>query len=146
MAQLEKTTNVPVDGVNYTIRRMAAATGSFIWQRIMGGVIKAQMSAGESAEARPEEEQKKDESTPEQKFKTTYAFASMYFDFKDHEFIQREALRVVSRVEERGGAQLPMPVYSDTIGIAIPEIACDPVLVSRLVIEALSFNLSCFLS
>jgi hypothetical protein len=145
MAQTEKQKDVPIEGANYRLRRMTAAKGSYIWQRVMGGVLKAQSALGGGSKDDESWEDEAERQPAEQRFKTTYAFASMHIDFADHEFIQREALKVVARVEQLAGTEAPMPVVNDAGTIVIPEIADNPMLVSRIVLESLAFNLSCFL-
>jgi hypothetical protein len=146
MAQNEKQKTVDIDGVKYQLRRMSPVKGSYIWQRIMGGVLKAQAAIGgsQSPDAEPAESAA-EQSPVEQRLKTTYAFASMHIDFADHEFIQREALTVVARMENLAGVEAPMPVVNGSGTVVIPELADNPMLVSKVVLESLAFNLSCFL-
>jgi len=95
----------------------------------------------EQPSTKPEEE-----SSAEEKLRGLCGIAFMHLDFKDYEFIQTNSLKVISRVESVGAASTPLPIMTDSGQWAVPEIADDLMLVTRLMVEAIVFNLSSFLA
>ena len=146
----EKTTEVTVGGQRWLIRRMTPTTGSYIWQRLMAAMFKAQMEASAAATETTEVDSKAveaaEKATPEQRLRGMCGIAFMNLSFADTEFMQTAAMKVVSRVEELAGADTPMPVMDDSGRYAIEDVATDPFLVTRLTVEALVFNLAPFLA
>ena len=142
----EKTTEVTVNGQRWLIRRMTPTTGSYIWQRLMASMFKAQMEAGVAEDTVPEPS-KPDEPklTPEQRLRGMCGIAFMHLSFADTEFMQTAAMKVISRVENLAGMDTPMPVMDSDGRYAIEDVASDPFLVTRLTVEALVFSLAPFL-
>jgi hypothetical protein len=144
MQQIARTSTVTVSDQEYQVRKMTAAVGSYIWQLLMAACFKAQQSMPDTKEqpsTKPEEE-----SSAEEKLRGLCGIAFMHLDFKDYEFIQTNSLKVISRVESVGAASTPLPIMTDSGQWAVPEIADDLMLVTRLMVEAIVFNLSSFLA
>lgn len=145
MQQGARTTVVSINEQDYQVRRMTAAVGSYIWQLLMAACFKASQSmpsaAAEEPSTKPAEEK-----PAEEKLRGLCAIAFMHLDFKDYEFIQTNALKVISSMEDAGGTSVPIPVMTDSGQWANTEIADDLMLVTRLMVEALVFNLSSFLA
>ena len=144
----EKTTEVTVQGQRYQVRRMTPTTGSYIWQRLMASMFKAQMEAGAVAEEAPDvkaTEAAAEKPTPEQRLRGICGIAFMHLSFADTEFMQTAAMKVISRVENLAGTDTPMPVMDDSGRYSIEDVASDPFLVTRLTVEALVFSLAPFL-
>ena len=146
----EKTTEVTVQGQRYQVRRMTPTTGSYIWQRLMASMFKAQMEAGaaatEAAEVDSKATEAAEKATPEQRLRGMCGIAFMHLSFTDTEFMQTAAMKVISRVETLAGVATPMPIMDDTGRYAIEDVASDPFLVTRLTVEALVFSLAPFLA
>ena len=87
-----------------------------------------------------------EEKSAEEKLRGLCGIAFMHLDFKDYEFIQTNSLKVISRMEDAGGISAPIPIMTDSGQWAAPEIADDLMLVTRLMVEALVFNLQSFLA
>ena len=144
----EKTTEVTVQGQQWLLRRMTPTTGSYIWQRLMAAMFKAQLDLGQQATEAAEAEEVKDtepKPTPEQRLRGMCGIAFMHLSFADTEFMQTAAMKVISRVETLAGVTSPMPVMDDSGRYAIEDVANDPFLVTRLTVEALVFSLAPFL-
>ena len=144
----EKTTEVTVQGQQWLLRRMTPTTGSYIWQRLMAAMFKAQLDLGQQATEAAEAEEVKDtepKPTPEQRLRGMCGIAFMHLSFTDTEFMQTAAMKTISRVETMAGVTAPMPVMDDSGRYAIEDVASDPFLVTRLTVEALVFSLAPFL-
>ena len=145
----DKTTEVTVNGQRWLVRRMTPTTGSYIWQRLMASMFKAQMEAGVVAEDAPDTakaEEAAEQPTPEQRLRGMCGIAFMHLSFADTEFMQTAAMKVISRVETLAGVATPMPIMDDSGRYAIEDVASDPFLVTRLTVEALVFSLAPFLA
>ena len=145
----EKTTEVTVNGQRWLVRRMTPTTGSYIWQRLMASMFKAQLEAGAAATEAAEADSKKGESvelTPEQRLRGMCCIAFMHLSFADTEFMQTASMKVISRIENLAGNDTPMPIMDDSGRYAIDDVASDPFLVTRLTVEALVFSLAPFLA
>ena len=145
----EKTTEVTVQGQQWLIRRMTPTTGSYLWQRLMAAMFKAQLDLGQQATEAAEAEEAKStdpKPTPEQRLRGMCGIAFMHLSFADTEFMQTAAMKVISRVETLAGVTAPMPVMDDSGRYAIEDVASDPFLVTRLTVEALVFSLAPFLA
>jgi hypothetical protein len=130
-----------IEGYVYQVRRMTPVVGGYIWQRFMHAMWKARQ------EAKVEETYV--EETPEEKklpldvrVRGLCGVALMQLSFEDFNFVQREALRMVSRLVDG----LPIPITSDDGRWAFKEVAEEPMTVTKLVMEVLAFNLSGFLA
>jgi hypothetical protein len=143
----EKTTEVTVQNQRWQIRRMTPTTGSYIWQRLMAAMFKAQMEAGVTAEtsATASVESTEPKPTPEQRLRGMCGIAFMHLSFADTEFMQVASMKVISRIESLAGVDTPMPAMDDAGRYAIDDVASDPFLVTRLTVEALVFSLAPFL-
>ena len=144
----EKTTEVTVQGQQWLLRRMTPTTGSYIWQRLMAAMFKAQLDLGQQATEAAEAEEVKDtepKPTPEQRLRGMCGIAFMHLSFTDTEFMQTAAMKTISRVETMAGVTAPMPVMDSDGRYAIEDVASDPFLVTRLTVEALVFSLAPFL-
>ena len=144
----EKTTEVTVNGQRYQVRRMTPTTGSYIWQRLMASMFKAQMEAGVVAEETPDVKAAEavEKATPEQRLRGMCGIAFMHLSFTDTEFMQTASMKVISRIENLAGNDMPMPIMDDSGRYAIDDVASDPFLVTRLTVEALVFSLAPFLA
>ena len=144
----EKTTEVTVQGQQWLIRRMTPTTGSYIWQRLMAAMFKAQLEAGAVAEEVPDVKaaEAAPQATPEQRLRGMCGIAFMHLSFADTEFMQTSAMKVISRIENLAGNDTPMPVMDSDGRYVIEDVASDPFLVTRLTVEALVFSLAPFLA
>ena len=144
----EKTTEVTVNGQRWLINRMTPTTGSYIWQRLMAAMFKAQMEAGVVAEEVPDVKavEAAEQVAPEQRLRGMCGIAFMNFSFADTEFTQTAAMKVIRRVENLAGTDTPMPVMDSDGRYTIDDVASDPFLVTRLTVEALVFSLAPFLA
>jgi hypothetical protein len=139
----EATKTVEVDGINYQIRRMTPAVGSYIWQRLMAAVYKAREGRAEqlTAESIAEPETKKPSS--EDRLRGMCGVTFMFLSFDDFQFVQRNAMRVLSREETTAGF---LPVQADDGRWAAKELEENPFLVTKLTVEVLVWNLASFLT
>ena len=138
-----KTTVITVDGANYQFAKMAAKTGSYVWQRLLAGVFKAAQGAAPQQDA-PEGAV---QPSVDARMRGLCAVAFMNMEEKDYLYVQTLALRTVTLLQTGpGGEQLPMPVATFDGALALPEADDNPFLVTKLVTEALVYNLSCFLA
>jgi hypothetical protein len=143
-----KTTTVEVEGKRYELRKMRAATGGYIWQRIQAACLRAaeerdpdKRVAVESAQAladalsRPAEE----------RMRGVCALAYMYLTFADYEFALNATMRATSRYDDAG---MPMPVMSDDGRWAggTDDLEENPALATRVMTESLAFNLHPYLA
>lgn len=134
---------VAVDGVNYVVRRMTPFVGSAIWQRLSYACIK--LSEDRKSQQQPDETELADELMPDQRIRLICGMAFLKFSFADTEEVQRECMKVISRVDSQSG--VPMPVMN-TDGRWTPGYGLenDPALVTKLTVEALAYNLVGFLA
>lgn len=138
-----KTKTVDIDGTRYQLRRMGPDVGSFILMKFMGAMAQRMSTAAPAAQEATE---------PDSAIATNedivrgIAVAGMSgaFDLETHSLIQRECLMTVSRLEDKDGTELPMPIMNSSGAYAVPEVKEDIALVLRLQMEALVFNLSSF--
>jgi len=137
----QKTTEVPLSGHTYQIRRMLPDVGSYIWQKLMAGCFKAQQ-ANANDDAVAQDEVPAAQPPAADRLRILCGMAFMYLDFEAFAFVQNSCMKVTSRVEEAG----PIPVMSYDGRWSVPDLEYNPFLVTKLMTEALVFNLSDFLS
>jgi hypothetical protein len=141
-----KTTNVTVNEQEYQLSKMTPAVGSYIWQLLMAACFKAQQVISVQTEA-VQEAAIPDKTTPTERLRGLCGISFMQLDFDKYEFIQTNCMKVVARVEVlAGNAPVPMPLMTYDGRWAVPEVADNLMLVTRLMTEALVFNLSSFLA
>jgi hypothetical protein len=136
----EATIVVPVDGVNYQIRRMTPAVGSYIWQRLMAAVYKA--SEGSKEEVAEPEDKKAPRPSDADRLRAMCGVAFMYLGFDDFEFVQKNCMRMLSREEPSMGY---IPVVADSGQWAAKDLEANPFAITRLMVEVLVINLASFL-
>jgi len=136
----EATIVVPVDGVNYQIRRMTPAVGSYIWQRLMAAVYKASEGRKDEVSAEPVAEVPQPSNAD--RLRAMCGVAFMYLDFDDFEFVQKNCMRTVSREEPGMGY---IPVVADSGQWAAKDLETNPFTITRLMVEVLVVNLASFL-
>lgn len=142
-----RTTTTEVNGVSYQLRRMTPAVGSYIWQRLMAAAFKAAQQAGEAAMQTAEsEDPNTPQPSPADRLRSLCAVAYMQLEFKDHEFMQTACMKVISRVETIGDVESAIPIMQQDGTWAAPDIADNPFLVTKLMTEAIVFNLASFLA
>ena len=140
----DKVKTVEVDGAQYEVRRMTPAVGSYIWQKLMAACYKAGESAKDSTQ--PEEgrvEKLLPTPTAEERLRALCGVAFMFMDFETFLFVQASAMKVLSRHEGPAGF---IPVMTDDGRWSVNELSDSPMLVTRLAVEALVFNLHSFLA
>ena len=132
---------VPIDSVNYQVRRMTPAVGSYIWQRLMAAVYKA--SEGQKDEAPVEPAVETPQPSSADRLRAMCGVAFMYLGFDDFEFVQKNCLRVVSREEPDMGY---IPVVADDGRWVAKDLEGNPFMITRLMVEVLTVNLVSFLA
>jgi len=137
----EDTVIVPVDNVNYQVRRMTPAVGSYIWQRLMAAVYKASEGQKDTVAEEPTSDALKPSSA--ERLRAMCGVAFMFLGFDDFEFLQKNCLRVVSREEPTLGY---IPIVSDDGRWAAKDLEKNPFMVTRLMVEVLVVNLADFLA
>jgi hypothetical protein len=138
----ESTKLVTVDGANYQIRRMTPAVGGYIWQRMMAAVYKAQEGRKEEPTPEPEVDDKK-KPTPEERMRGMCGVTFMFLSFEDFQFVQKHCMQVLTR-EEPGAGFLGLQL-DDGRWVA-KDVENNPLLVTKLMVEVLVFNLTAFLA
>ena len=149
----EATVVVPVDGVNYQIRRMTPAVGSYIWQRLMAAVYKASEGQKDEAPVEPAEPAEPAVEAPQPssaerlrasagRLRATCGVAFMYLGFDDFEFVQKNCMRMLSREEPNMGY---IPVVADSGQWAAKDLEANLFIITRLMVEVLVVNLASFL-
>lgn len=146
----EEVKNVIIDGRRYRIGKMPVMLGCHIRLRMMGALMADKMmadAAERAAQNQPDSEETAVQMSDEDKARQLCVLALMRgVDYQELLFIQKNALKVVSRVEEGPTGDLPMPVMHDGGQIAIAEISNNGALIERLMVESLVFNLAPFFS
>jgi hypothetical protein len=131
---------VPIDGVNYQLRRMTPTVGGYLWQRLMAALYKAKESSA------PQPEEKEDETKPkpstEERLRGMCGVCFVFMSFDDYEFVQKRCMLMVER-EEPGAGFLAVQL-SDGRWVS-KEVEANPLLVTKLMVEVLVFNLHSFL-
>lgn len=141
----EKSKVVELSGYKFSLRRLPADVGSYIFMRMMGVSMRNAAAAAENqpvATAAAEQQPEPTKATGAEKVRAlSFIVFSGGMNFDDFKFIQRACLGVVSSIEHREGQDFPIPIMSDS-GVATPQgedILCDVGLVMRLVSEVLIF-------
>ena len=92
---------VPIDGVNYQLRRMTPTVGGYLWQRLMAALYKAKESSA------PQTEEKEDETKPkpstEERLRGMCGVCFVFMSFDDYEFVQKRCMLMVEREEPGAG-------------------------------------------
>ena len=148
MEARSKTITVDVGGAKYQVRRMTPVVGSYIWQRLQLGAYKgaqAMLKSGMVAERSPEEVKAIDVVTVQDRLRALCGGAFMCMDYADFEFVQRECVKVLARVEPNAGIDMPVPLMTDDGRWVLQDVYEDPALVTRLMVEAVVFNMESFL-
>lgn len=140
-----RTKDIPVNGVQYRIRKMDVDTGTHIYMLTMRAVAEAAEKRAQTADAQEQPEPDK-ELTPEQKAKMLCGMAFIYgLSFEDSKFIRHAAMQAASTVEQSPGGELVLPVMtSDGRWTPPAALSEDPASVQELTVEVLTFNLSPF--
>jgi hypothetical protein len=138
----EATKIVSVDGVNYQLRRMTPLVGGYIWQRLMAALYKAQ--EGRKQEPEPTvEDASKPKPSAEERMRAMCGVAFLFLSFEDFQFVQKHCMQVLMREEPVAGF---LPVQMDDGRWASKEVEANPLLVTKLMVEALVFSLHPFLA
>lgn len=135
---------VTLDEKRYDIRKMTPYKAGYIWQLLMRAAFKASQDAAKSSgvEEPPEQQQ----APVEERLRGFCAMAFMYMDFDSFQFMQNECMQVISRWESLAGQpEVPIPIMVEPGKWAAKEVAEDPLLVTRLTIEAIGHNCAGFL-
>lgn len=141
-----RTTNVTVNGQEYRLSKMKPAVGSYIWQLLVAACFKASQAIGPQTEA-AQETSAADKAPPAERLRNLCGISFMQLDFDKYEFIQTNCMKVVARMEAlAGNAPVPIPLMTYDGCWSAPEVADNLMLVTRLMTEALVFNLLSFLS
>lgn len=140
-----RTTIVELEGQRYQINKMTPKVGSYLWQKFVAAGFKAQQAfGGKETPADPNDPVTK-ELSPEEKMRGVCAVSLTQLDFEDYGFVMREAMRVVWRDAATDVPGQFIPVMSDDGRWSFPDMEVNPMLVTRLMTEALVFNLASFL-
>ena len=150
----DKTKTFELGGVTYQFRRMTPAVGSYIWQRLMAASYKGLEGREKAIEdaVRQEAERVKAQAEPpkkelpEERLRELCGMTFMFLSFEDLEFIQKNAMRVTSKYEPDEKGRALLPVMSDDGRWTDQALADNPMLVTRLTVEALAYNLASFLA
>lgn len=136
----EKTKIVTLDDVRYQVSRFRPDVGTFILMRLMGAVVKA---GAENASNAPTSAEGAEPPSPQDVARMVCGAALMgNVDQEFHQYVQRQALVLCSRLEQHEGTETPIPISTATE--LLPDIADDFGLVMRLTMECLVFNFSDF--
>lgn len=138
-----KTKIVTIDSSRYEIRKLPPDVGSYILMQIIGAGISASSTGGSPVET-PTQAQTEKLSGEDMVRAMTFAAFLRGLDYDKYCFVQSKCIAACSRMEDRGGTELPMPIVNDSGQWAIPEIKDNLSLVVQLTVETLVFNLSDF--
>jgi hypothetical protein len=133
---------VPVDGANYRIARMTPLVGGYIWQRLLSALYKAQDGRKTEDEQAPLLDAPKP--STEERMRGMCGVTFMFLSFEDFQFVQKHCMQMIEREEPAPAGYLR--VQLDDGRWAVPEIAANPLLVTKLMVEALVFSLHPFLA
>jgi hypothetical protein len=143
-----KTTIVEIDGQRYELRKMLAATGGYIWQRIQVACLRAAEERDPNRKVQVETAQELADALnrpPEERMRGVCALAYMYLTFADYEFTLTAAMRATSRFNDAG---MPMPImaYDGRWAGGTEDLEENPALATRVMTESLAFNLHPYLA
>jgi len=150
-----KTKEVTAADHRYEIRRMTPVTGGYIWQRLMAACFKAQQQSAASGVAQAEEtEEAKAEAakvSAEDKLRSLCGVAFMQLSLEDFSYVQAACMKAISRFETKDGKDGAIaigfiPIMQDNGVWTSPDVADSPFLITKLMVEAVVFNLASFLS
>ena len=140
-----RTTVFELNGQRYQLSKMDPVIGGFLWQKFVAAGFKASLSF-KMAEFTSSEVTDAPEVTPEHRTRSAVAIGLTQFSLEDYRQLVKETMNVVRRLTSlESASEVPMPVRSDDGRWAFPDLAEDPMAVTRLMTEALVFNLTSFL-
>lgn len=145
-----KTDIVTVQGQRYQLRKLQADVGSFIYMKMMGALLTGGATQ-EVAEQTEEDKEQQKNTPPRIKARMLCSLAFMRgLSYEHMQFAQKQAMMVVSRLEDGPSGDLPMPLMTDS-GKWVPSqrygaIEEEGGLVQKLVLESLAFSLESFFS
>jgi len=137
----DKTKTIEIDGHRYQIRRFMPDIGSFILMQVIGAGIKS----GQSQASEPDKEVSE---TPDaETIVRTLIFGAFFGNSLNCDafgFVQKQCMRICSRMEGTETSELPMPIVNDSGQWAIMDVRDDLALVIKLSVECMVFNFSDF--
>lgn len=141
-----KTKILELSGARYQLRKFFPDVGSFILMQMIGAGIKSGNIAGGGDSAESDTVRAAATDLHGEDMVRAVAFAAFLrgLDYEMHRFMQLKCLSTCSRLEDKEGTEIPMPIVNDSGVWAISEIRDDMALVMRLEVEALVFNFSDF--
>lgn len=139
-----KTKVITVAGANYQLSKLSPEVGSFILWKIIGGVRKAVETASPATQVEPAESAKTENQDFEAKTRGMISIALGTMDLELHALIQKHAIAAVSEWVLAGTTEVGRPLVSSDGRWANPEVRDNLMVVNRLVMELLVFNLSDF--
>jgi hypothetical protein len=143
-----KTTTVEVEGRRYDLRKMRAATGGYIWQRLQAACLRAGQEQDQTKLEQAAESQALADALArpsEERMRGVCALAFMYLPYEDYDFIVNAVAKSVSRHDANG---LPMPLMSDDgrWSAGTDDLQDNPCLVTLVMMESLVYNLHPYLA
>lgn len=141
-----RTKDVPVNGVQYRIRKMDVDTGTHIYMLTMRAVADVAEKRSQQASNVQDQPEADKELTPEQKAKMLCGMAFVYgLSFEDSKFIRHAAMQASSTIEQGPNGELVLPVMtSDGRWTPPATLSEDPAAAQELTLEVLTFNLAPF--
>lgn len=145
MARTETRT---VLGTDYQFKKMTPLDAGYLWQKLMAASYRAAQQAAARDEAASTDDIGTAEPPVEDRLRAICGVAFMNMTYDEYAFVQGRCIRSVSRMEQKPGVDgtVPMPVMADSGLWAIQEVADDPLLVTRLMVEAVVVNCAGFLA
>jgi hypothetical protein len=139
---IHKTQRVKVNEEEYEILRMTPAMASYLWQVLMRSVLRASQSV-KQPETASEAATEAQEQTPEEKMRALATLAMMHMSYEDYQFLEKNCLKQVMRVEE-GGLMPLMSVDGQWDKRIYEDLSRKPLVFTQLILEVLAVNLSGF--
>lgn len=135
-------------GTDYQFKKMTPLDAGYLWQKLVAASYRAAQQAARGEAAPEEEAQPASEMPAEDRLRAICGVAFMNMTYDEYAFVQGRCIRSVSRMEQKPGVDgaVPMPVMADSGLWAIQEVADDPLLVTRLMVEAVVVNCAGFLA
>lgn len=150
METRSKTITVEVGDARYQVRRLAPDVGSYIWQRLQFGAYKGAMAVlrtgQEPGGGQPEKSAADVQPlTIQDRLRALCGGAFMCMDYADFQFVQLACMKAITRLELNAGQEMPVPLVMEDGRWVLQDVADDPALVTRLMVEAVVFNMVPFL-
>lgn len=135
-----KTKALEIEGRTYQFRKLAPDVGTYILFRLLAASLNSSSSADPSSSAETSAIVNPDDVA------RSFAMAGFLrgLGLDDFRLIQRECMKKCSRMESTEAGEIPTPVMMEDGRFAIPELADNMTLITRLTMESLVFNFSDF--